>query len=111
MDIETLKVDGVTVLRVGRSLTIFDIGDFNNIRFDIPEDAKSLIIDLSNTTEIDSVGLSVVLRIVSLAKSKNVRISIVASDNKVLFIIKLDRLDRIVPIYSSLDEALNSMKS
>lgn len=111
MNIETLRVEDTAILKVGKSLTIFDIEDFNNINLDIPENVRSLILDLSNTTEIDSVGLSVVVRIVSLAKSRNIRVSIVASDNKVLFIIKIDRLDKIVPIYTSLDEALNSMKA
>ncbi|MCS7298458.1 MAG: STAS domain-containing protein [Spirochaetia bacterium] len=110
MNIQILRVEDVAILKVGKSLTIFDIEDFDNINLDIPEDVRSLILDLSNTTEIDSVGLSVVLRIVSLAKSRNIRVSIVASDNKVLFIIKIDRLDKIIPIYTSLDEALNSMK-
>ncbi|MCX8028669.1 MAG: STAS domain-containing protein [Brevinematales bacterium] len=107
---ERLKIKDVEVIRFGKSLTIFDFDNINDDEIKVSPDAKSLIIDLSNTSEIDSFGVGILVRFMSASRSCNKKFSIVAIDNKVLFILKIDKLDKIVPIFPTLEDAINHLK-
>lgn len=109
--LEVINISDFTLLRASNTLTIFDIDDISNPLPEIPSNSKGLILDLSRTEEIDSFGISMVVRVVSLCKNRNQKCAVVVSDNKVLYILKIDKLDKILPLYKSVDEALNRLKN
>lgn len=110
MKFETIKVGNIVVMKAGRSLTVFDISNFADPAQDIPSNAEGVIIDLSETNDIDSAGIGVVMRIMNKAKSNNQKFSVVVSNNKVLFVMKLEKLDTVLPISFTLDEAISKLR-
>jgi anti-anti-sigma factor len=103
---ELVKVNEVLIIRVTRSLTIFDVDDINSPLPDLPKDVKGAILDLTSSEEIDSFGVSIIVRIMSFFKSLSKKFFVVAKENKVMYILRIDKIDKIIPIYESIDEAL-----
>lgn len=110
MNFEVIKSEDIAIIKAGKSLTIFDVEDLSNPIPDIPTDVKGIVFDLSETSEIDSFGISIVVRIMSYAKNNNKKFSVVVSNNKVSFVIKIDKLDTIIPLHDSLDSAITYLK-
>ncbi|MGB9621619.1 MAG: STAS domain-containing protein [Brevinematia bacterium] len=109
--LEIININDFTIVKAINTLTIFDIENLSNPLPEIPENTKGVIIDLSKTEEIDSFGISIIVRLISLCKSNNKKFGVVVSNNKVLYILKIDRLDKILPLYKSIEEALENLKN
>jgi len=103
---EFVKVNDVLIIRVNRSLTIFDVGNIDSPLPDLPKDVKGAILDLTSAEEIDSFGISIIVRLMSLYRSLSKKFVIVAKENKVMYILRIDKIDKVIPIYKSIDEAL-----
>ncbi|MFN4245653.1 MAG: STAS domain-containing protein [Brevinematia bacterium] len=110
MKFEVIKLEDVTILKPTKSLTIFNVDDLSNPIPEITIETKGVILDLSETTEIDSFGVGIVVRLMSIVKAKNGKFSVVTKDNKVSFILKIDRLNTIIPLFNTIDEAINHLK-
>lgn len=111
MKFDIIKSEDVAIIKAGKTLTIFDVEDIENPIPTIPTDSKIVILDLTDTDEIDSFGISIVVRLMSYAKNNNQKFATITKDNKVLFILKIDKLHTIIPIYRSIDEAIENLKS
>ncbi|MGC8766689.1 MAG: STAS domain-containing protein [Brevinematia bacterium] len=109
--LEIININDFTIVKAINTLTIFDTENLSNPLPEIPENTKGVIIDLSKTEEIDSFGISIIVRLISLCKSNNKKCGVVVSNNKVLYILKIDRLDKILPLYKSIEEALENLKN
>lgn len=109
--LETVNINEFILLKAGNSLTIFDINNISNPLPEIPSSSKGVIIDLSKTEEIDSFGVSIIVRVVSMCKNNSQKCAVVVSENKVLYILKIDKLDKILPLYKSVDEAVEKLKN
>ncbi|MEN2998073.1 MAG: STAS domain-containing protein [Brevinematia bacterium] len=110
MGIEVIKLGDIIVLRPGKSLTVFDFEDLVNPIPELPKEAVGIVLDLLDTVEIDSFGVATIIRIMSYAKSNNQKFSIAVSNNKVLFILKIDKLDTVLPLYNSVEEAISHIR-
>ncbi len=109
---ETFKIEDFLVIKPIESVTIFDMDKYNDI--DITKDIESvngLILDLSEVRDIDSFGISVIVRFASIAKSKSKKFGVVVKHSKIMFIFRIDRLDQFIPLYQSMDECISSLKS
>ncbi len=103
---EFVKVNDVLIIRVDKSLTIFDVENIDSPLPDLPKDVRGAILDLTSAEEIDSFGISIVVRLMSMYKSFSKKFVIVAKENKVMYILRIDKIDKIIPVYKSIDEAL-----
>ena len=110
MNFEILKLEDVTIIKPDKQLTIFNFENISNPIANINIETKGIVLDLSETTEIDSFGVGVVVRLMSLAKSNNKKFSVVVKDNKVLFILKIDKLDTVIPLFNNIEEAIKHVK-
>lgn len=75
-------------------------------------DRKYLIVDLSKSTYIDSVGLAVLIGLHKITQRDNNReLSVVAPNPIIKRIFEITNLDTIFTIYSSLDEAMKAYEA
>lgn len=68
---------------------------------------QHVLVDLSKVEYIDSSGVASLVEGYQVAKSKNVQFGLLGVSNSALQVLQLARLDRVFPIYSSMDEVLS----
>jgi len=68
--------------------------------------AKRIVIDLTSTTFIDSTTLGVLLGTVKRLRVTRGEVAVVCSDPNIRRIFEITLLDRVFPIFDSVDEAL-----
>jgi N-acetylglucosaminyldiphosphoundecaprenol N-acetyl-beta-D-mannosaminyltransferase len=73
--------------------------------FQMPTYQSSFAIDLSRVTNVDSRGLGVMLRLIRKAWTGNVSGCFVAPSRAVRLVVEVTRLDRILPMASTIEEA------
>jgi N-acetylglucosaminyldiphosphoundecaprenol N-acetyl-beta-D-mannosaminyltransferase len=74
-------------------------------QFPLPTYKSSFVVDLSGVTSVDSRGLGVMLRLIRKAWVGNVAGCFLAPSRAVLLVVEVARLDRILPLASTIDEA------
>jgi anti-sigma B factor antagonist len=72
----------------------------------IDEGAKVVVVDLSETTFIDSTGLGVLIRGVERLRTNDGRLAVVVVDPNLKKVFEITGLDRVFSIHGSRDEAL-----
>jgi anti-sigma B factor antagonist len=77
----------------------------------IDEGGRDVIVDLSNTTFIDSTTLGVLLGGVKRLRMRDGQLSLVCSDRNITKIFEITGLDRVFTIHASLDEAVSTLQS
>jgi len=93
------KLDtNISGLLKGEFTLAFKEGNFNN-----------LIIDLSEVESCDSSGLSAILVANRLVLSGNGKIRIASPNEKVMNLIKITKLDRVLAVSDSVEEAISEM--
>jgi anti-sigma B factor antagonist len=106
----------ITVARVGETTTVvavhgeLDLHSAGELRAALQtDDAASgtrLIVDLVGTTLIDSTALGIISGAAKSLARIDGRVTVVASDPRVVRIFRLTGLDRTIPVERSLAEAL-----
>ena len=92
--------DGLEIISWYGALTSARVEDFP-----LPSYEKSFVIDLSRVTTVDSRGLGMMLRLIRKAWGGNVAGCFLAPAPAVQLVVKVTRLDRILPMASTLAEA------
>jgi anti-anti-sigma factor len=65
-----------------------------------------LVIDLGEVTFIDSSGLGTILVVLKLARRAGGDVRIVSPPQQFMSLLRLTSLNRVLPVYSSVEEAL-----
>jgi anti-sigma B factor antagonist len=68
----------------------------------------SVVVDLSGVGFIDSTGLGVLVSTLKHVREVNGRLDVVVSSPRVLKVLTLTGLNAVIPLHSTLDEALSS---
>ncbi len=71
--------------------------------------ARRIIVDLTDTTFIDSTMLSVLLSTLKRLRPGGGQLGIVCSDRNIRKIFEITLLDRVFPIFASRDEAIDGL--
>ena len=66
-----------------------------------------VVVDMSQTRFCDSTGLNVLVVVDRLARARGGEVRLVVTSESVIRIVKLTGVDRFIPIYASLEEALD----
>jgi anti-sigma B factor antagonist len=77
----------------------------------IADGATLVVVDLSETTFIDSTGLGVLIRGVERLQAGDGRLAVVCTDPNMRKVFEITGLNRVFTIYSSRDEALAQVPS
>jgi anti-sigma B factor antagonist len=77
----------------------------------IADGTTLVVVDLTETTFIDSTGLGVLIRGVERARTEGGQLAVVCSDPNMTKVFEVTGLNRVFPIHSSREEALAQVPS
>jgi anti-sigma B factor antagonist len=72
--------------------------------------SKSLIVNLTNVTYVDSSGIATLVEGLQLANEYQIRLKLVGLSRAILEVFQLVRLERVFEIYQTEEEALKNEK-
>ncbi|MCK9280925.1 MAG: STAS domain-containing protein [Melioribacteraceae bacterium] len=75
------------------------------------EESKKLVIDLSEVDYCDSSGLSAILLAFRILQSSEGHIRIAAPTRNVKTLIEISQLDRVLPVFNTVNEAVKELES
>jgi anti-sigma B factor antagonist len=112
-DIKTERLDDKSyVIALAGEVDLYTAPEFKQQLLDvIAQGAKDVVVDLSETTFIDSTTLGVLVGGVKRLRTNDGQLSLVCSDRNITKIFEITGLDRVFTIYGSRDEALAGMGS
>lgn len=113
MNFETKKIGDVTVFKLNERRLDTNISGLLKGEFTMmlkTEGVNKLIIDLSQVESCDSSGLSAILVANRILSSNQGFIRLSAPSEKVYSLIKITQLDRVLPVTTTVDEALEQLQ-
>ncbi len=103
-------VDGVRVVVVRGELDIATSPQVRELLADAPMDeARPLVIDLARCEFIDSTGLAALLHGAKPAQNGETRVAIVCPDGNVRRMLELTAIDKSIPVFGSLEQAVTAV--
>ncbi len=105
---ETAEQDGFQVVRVQGEVDLSWSQKLRKAILDALGNNQRVAVDLSKVTYIDSSGIAALVEGFQSARGKGQHFSLVAVSQPVIAVLELARLDRVFPIFPSLDEAAQS---
>jgi anti-sigma B factor antagonist len=112
-DIKTERLDdNAYVIALAGEVDLYTAPEFKQQLLEvIDQGGRDVIVDLSNTTFIDSTTLGVLVGGVKRLRTNDGQLSLVCSDRNITKIFEITGLDRVFTIYASRDEALSKLDS
>jgi anti-sigma B factor antagonist len=110
-DIKTEELDnGAHVITLTGEVDLYTAPEFKQQLLEvIGQGSKGIVVDLSDTTFIDSTTLGVLVGGVKRLRPNGGRLSLVCSDRNIAKIFEITGLDKVFPIYESRAEAVESI--
>ena len=104
--------DDAYLISLAGEVDLYTAPEFKQQLLDvIGKGGKNVVVDLSNTTFIDSTTLGVLVGGVKRLRTNDGQLSLVSSDRNITKIFEITGLDRVFTIYASREEALATLKS
>ena len=72
------------------------------------DERSHVLVDLSKVSYIDSSGVASLVEGLQKAKSNQLRFGLVGASRASMMVLRLSRLDRVFPLYGSLEDALRN---
>lgn len=112
-DIKTEQLNGDSyVISLTGEVDLYTAPEFKQQLIDaVADGAKHVVVDLTDTTFIDSTTLGVLVGGVRRLREKDGDLSLVCSDRNINKIFEITGLDQIFPIAASREEALTRLSS
>ena len=110
-DIKTEQLNGDSyVISLAGEVDLYTAPEFKQQLLDvIVQGGKTVIVDFSDTTFIDSTTLGVLVGRVKRLRSNDGQLSLVCSDRNITKIFEITGLDRVFTIYPTRDEAVQGL--
>ena len=110
-DITTEQLsDDAYVIALSGEVDLYTAPEFKQQLLDvIAKGAKTVVVDFSNTTFIDSTTLGVLVGGVKRLRTNDGQLSLVCSDRNITKIFEITGLDRVFAIYATRDEAVSKL--
>jgi anti-sigma B factor antagonist/stage II sporulation protein AA (anti-sigma F factor antagonist) len=109
LDIDT--VDGALVVHVHGEIDLSNADDIRRqVTEAVPHDARGVVLDLADTTYLDSSGIRLLFDLAQRLQSRRQHLSLVVTDHALVRrVIVLTKLDDAVPLHDSVDAALKAL--
>ncbi|MFN2471459.1 MAG: STAS domain-containing protein [Gaiellaceae bacterium] len=102
--------DGAYVIALGGEVDLYTAPEFKQQLLDaIGQGARHVIVDLSETTFIDSTTLGVLVGGVKRLRTNDGQLSLVCSDRNITKIFEITGLDRVFTIHETREQALEEL--
>ena len=107
-DIQTERLhDDAYVISLAGEVDLYTAPEFKQQLLDvISQGGRTVIVDFSNTTFIDSTTLGVLVGGVKRLRANDGQLALVCSDRNITKIFEITGLDRVFTIYATRDEAV-----
>jgi anti-anti-sigma factor len=109
-----LEERGPTIVaRIAGELDLSNVEEAEStIALSVTPDVRGLIIDLTDTTFLDSTGVRMIFALASRLRSRRHHLRLVADSTTLVHrVLVLSQLDALVPVDASLDSALQATAS
>ncbi|POM25960.1 Anti-sigma-B factor antagonist [Actinomadura rubteroloni] len=106
-----VRHDRYTVVEVRGELDLVSRDRFEETMLDVVETGQALIVDMHDVTFCDSTGLNAVVGANRRAAGAGVPLVLVALTERVRRIFHITAVDRFIPVYDSLEEAVGALPS
>ena len=101
--------DSTHVIELGGEVDLYTAPEFKQQLLEVIEQGgRDVIVDLSNTTFIDSTTLGVLVGGVKRLRTNEGQLSLVCSDRNITKIFEITGLDRVFAIHPTLEAALGT---
>ena len=104
MNINTREESGFTVIELEGDIDLSCSPDARKSILDVLHEDTNLLVDLGNVTYIDSSGVASLVEGYQTAKKQSLKFGLVGVSEAAMSVLKLARLDKVFPIYTSIDE-------
>ena len=102
--------DGIRVIATERHLTG---ANQDRLRSRVEEEVEAgsdrILLDLSDTERVDSSGLGEIVRLHNMVQGKEGRLCLCGLQESASLLVRLTKLDEILEVYESRDEAISAM--
>jgi anti-sigma B factor antagonist len=107
--IEVTSQSGCTVVAVRGEVDLATAPTLKNQLLElVAEGVREIVVDLSSTDFLDSTGLGAVVAAYKRVRAHDGHLKLVATTARVKRVFEITNLDRVVPIFGSIDEACNA---
>ena len=114
VNFELKKEKGVSIFRLNEKRFDASIAGLIKGEFTIllhTDESRKLIIDLSDVEYCDSSGLSAILLAYRMLQAEDGHIRLASPQKNVKKLIQISQLDRILPIFETVDEAVKDLET
>jgi anti-anti-sigma factor len=113
IDFELKKENDVAIFKLNESRFDAAIAGMIKAEFTIilSDDISKLVVDVSKVEYCDSSGLSALLLAFRILQAEEGEIKIAAPQKSVRTLIEISQLDKILPIYDSVEDAIKNFKT
>ncbi|TDD89938.1 STAS domain-containing protein [Actinomadura rubrisoli] len=110
-DISLLRDDRCTVVRVQGDIDVVSRARFEGTLFDVVDTGGPMVVDMRQVTFCDSSGLNAIVAANRRAMERGVCIALIALPPRVQRVFRITGIDKFVPVYDTLREALGALPS
>ena len=110
---EVIECDGIPLVRTHGEIDLYTAQEFDRaVQAGIKQDGPALIVDLSDTSYLDSAGVAVLFAAQKALAAKNAELHVVAPSNRrgVSRVLEIARLDALARVHASVEDALSESK-
>ena len=104
MNINTREEDGFTVVELEGDVDLACSPEARKAILEVLKTSKNLLIDLANVSYIDSSGVASLVEGYQTAKKQSLKFGLVGVSDAAMSVLKLARLDKVFPIFNSVDD-------
>jgi len=104
MNINTQEEEGYTIIGLEGDVDLSCSPDARKSILDALQADKNLLIDLGKVSYIDSSGVASLVEGYQTAKKQSLKFGLVGVSDAAMSVLKLARLDKVFPIYDSVEE-------
>lgn len=108
-DLHLLHHERCTLLRVQGELDVVSRERFGKAMSDVLDAGQPMIVDMKQVTFCDSTGLNAIVVANRRAAERGGFLALVALPDRVQRVFRITGLDKFIPIYDSLSDALDAL--
>lgn len=110
-DISLMRDDRCTVVRVQGDIDVVSRARFEETLFEVVDSGEPVVVDMREVTFCDSTGLNALVAANRRAGERGRHIALVALPPRVQRVFRITGIDRYIPIYDTLREAIAAFSS
>ena len=110
-DVNLMRDDRCTLVRVQGDIDVVSRARFEQALFEVVESGEPMVVDMREVTFCDSTGLNAIVAANRRAGERGGVVALVALPPRVQRVFRITGIDRFIPIYETLREALGELPS